>query len=383
MINLREKLNMVKEKGKSNPSPPIQRTLFIRTQSVPRDSIEGIDAITAAEIHSCEPTFEETDISPESMLFLDTETTGLAKGAGTLAFEVGVGYFESDQFVIKQMAIREYANEAEMLKIILKQLEEHPVIVTFNGKSFDLPLLESRCVMNGMRVRFEDYAQLDLLHIMRRVYKLRLQHCTLGALEEAVLGTHRTDDLPGAMVPQRFFDYMRTRNFDLIEDVLRHNYDDVLSMPKLLADVCGAFRTPETLAHPEDIYGVGRTFVRSGQIEKAKKCYRTIGHTTMSGQARLRLTELNKKEKNWQETIDLCHTMIADHQNGSAPYIELAKYYEHVEKNYEAAERICIQCLRYLTNYLPLYDREEDQEELAMLYKRLERIRGKKERQRT
>ena len=141
--------------------------------------------------------------------------------AGTVAFEIGVGWIEPRGMVIRQYVMRNYAQEADILREIAALAARADTLVTFNGKSFDLPLLESRMVMNRIRAHITDMPHLDLLHAARRVYKLRLGRCSLTALEEAVLGKARQDDLPGAQVPERYFTYLKTGEFALLEDVLR------------------------------------------------------------------------------------------------------------------------------------------------------------------
>ena len=384
MISLREKLKMVKAGSSETkkPAEPQKNPLFMEENRVPAAVLTGVDRITLEEIRACEPTFTGTQWNLSDLLFLDTETTGLSGGAGTLAFEIGVGYFEQDSFVIRQYVIRDYPQEREMLEAIIALAKEHGTMVTFNGKTFDLPLIESRCIMNGLRFSFSGCPQLDLLHICRRVFKLRLGRCNLATLETAVLGTEREDDLPGAQVPQRFFDYLKTGEFGLIRDVLRHNYDDVLSMPKLLSRVAEAFRAPESLSYPEDIYGVGRTLMRGGHVRQARECYRILGHTKMAGHARLRLAESYKKDRDWEQTVSVCERMIAEGENGTWPYIELAKYYEHIQRDLDRAEQMSLRALSVLLNRMPLQNgsKERDQAEINGLYRRIERIRRKKER---
>lgn len=388
MISLREKLKMVGGSAaapKADPEPASpQKPLFVEEARIPISMLGGIERVTLEEIRECEPSFAGTEWDLKDLLFLDTETTGLSGGAGTVAFEIGTGFFDGDMFRVRQYVIREYTQEREMLEHIIDLAQKHRTIITFNGKTFDLPLIESRCIMNGLRFSFSVCPQLDLLHICRRVFKLRLGRCNLATLEHAVLGSEREDDLPGALVPQRFFDYLHTGDFSLIRDVLRHNFDDVLSMPKLVSKVAEAFREPESLEYPEDIYGVGRTLMRGGHVEQARQCYVILGHTTMSGHARLRLAESYKKDRDWDETVKVCRRMIEAGQNGLWPYIELAKYYEHIVRDYTRAEQICLQAMNVMLNTLPLADDAEhsrQQAEMDGLHKRINRIRKKAERQ--
>ena len=166
------------------------------------------------------------DLDPRNILYLDTETTGFM-GAGTVAFEVGMGCLTDSGFQIHQLVMRDYPEEKFLLQSIADTLMGYDAICTFNGRTFDVPLLRDRFLMNRMDDSCLDKPHIDLLHIARRVFKLRLQRCNLGKLEEAVLGIPRFDDLPGAQVPQHFFDYLKTGNFDLLTDVLEHNAQDV------------------------------------------------------------------------------------------------------------------------------------------------------------
>ena len=146
MISLREKLKMVKAGSSETkkPAEPQKAPLFMEENRVPAAVLTGVDRITLEEIRACEPTFTGTQWNLSDLLFLDTETTGLSGGAGTLAFEIGVGYFEQDSFMIRQYVIRDYPQEREMLEAIIALAKEHSTMVTFNGKTFDLPLIESR-----------------------------------------------------------------------------------------------------------------------------------------------------------------------------------------------------------------------------------------------
>lgn len=246
MRNLRQRLMDI-AKTQSEPKPqPLNReeplnTLFCREDIVPLNELGDIRSVTLEDVRACDPYFEGNSWTMDRLLFLDTETTGLNGGAGTVAFEIGVGWFDARGMVIRQYVMRNYAQEAAMLKDIARLFEKADTIVTFNGKSFDLPLLESRMVMNRIRLPVTEYPHLDLLHAARRVYKLRLGRCNLTALESAVLGKKREDDLPGAQVPARYFEYLKTGEFALLEDVLRHNFEDVRSLAELTAAICQAY----------------------------------------------------------------------------------------------------------------------------------------------
>ncbi|MBQ2991639.1 MAG: ribonuclease H-like domain-containing protein [Clostridia bacterium] len=382
MRNLREKLMAVsasrprtlQKLDEPNPEP-----FFCREHVVPLEELCGIERVSLADIRACDPGFvgEHWDIS--KVLFVDTETTGLNGGAGTVAFEIGVGWIGQQGMIIRQYVIRDYCEEAAMLREIAALFEKADTVVSFNGKTFDLPLLESRMVMNRIRMPLTQMPHLDLLHASRRVYKLRLKRCNLSALEEAIFGFSRKDDLPGAQVPQRYFDYLKTREFALLEDVLRHNLDDVRSLARLTGHLCAVFKTPQMLEHAEDLFGVGRTLMRGGDVPKARACFRILRHSSLSAQAHMHLVSSYKRDRQWEETISSCQEMIACGEGGIWPYVELAKYYEHIERDVPRAFGYANAALRYALNMAPISGMDPEIEK--QLQKRLERLRRKMKRQ--
>ena len=379
MRNLREKLNAIagSPKRTSNSVSPTG-SVYCEEHRVPLTDLNGIAESTIEEIQACDPAFRGTDWQIERLLFLDTETTGLSGGAGTYAFEIGAGVIENGFLCVKQYVMLDYPQEKQMLSAIVEAMKTHDTIVTFNGKSFDIPLLESRMTMCGIRTQITCLPHLDLLHVCRRIYKLRLQKCNLQTLERVILGQQRNDDLPGSEAPARYMAYQKTGEFGLVKDVLRHNLDDVVSLAKLTGHVAAVFRSPLSLTEAKDIYSVGKVLEKGGHMEAARRCYRILSFSSMGSAARFRLAKGYKKEKDWKETLSLCRRMIEDGQNGVWPYIELAKYYEHVEKNYDEALSCAAKGLNYLLNRLSSggndYETETEQ-----IRRRIERLLQKKE----
>lgn len=378
MRNLREKLMAV---ASSKPAPKREEPaakkepFFCREHIVPIEELHGIEHTMLDEIRECDPLFTGNGWDIHRVIFLDTETTGLSGGAGTVAFEIGLGFIDRRGMVIRQYVMRDYSEEGPMLEEIADLFRRFDTVVSFNGKAFDLPLLESRMVMNRIRIPITQMPHLDLLHAARRVYKLRLKRCNLAALEEAVLGQVRCDDLPGAQVPQRYFDYIRTKEFSLLEDVLRHNLDDVKSLACLTGHLCAVFRHPEALAYPQDILGVGKTLMRGGKTQKARTCFRILGHTTLSSQAHMHLAASYKKEKDWTEATATYQMMIAQGTGGVWPYIEMAKYCEHIVRDIPRALHYANGALVYVLNTAPLWG--EDEQETALIRKRISRLKEK------
>ena len=380
MRDLRQRLmaiakNSEAKRPESPPEVKAGETFFCREGIVPRAMLGDIDSVTLNDVCTCDPYFSGKSWHTERLLFLDTETTGLSGGAGTVAFEIGAGWIEPRGMVIRQYVMRDYGQEADMLREVASLIARADTIVTFNGKSFDLPLLESRMIMNRIRVHVTDMPHLDLLHAARRVYKLRLGRCNLTALEEAVLGKTRRDDLPGAQVPERYFTYLKTGEFALLEDVLRHNFDDIQSLAELTAVICSAYRQPELLRYEQDILGVGKTLLHGRRTQQARNCLKILGHSTLAPQAHLYLASSYKQGREWTEAAELWKTMIAKGEGGAWPYIELAKYYEHVQHDYDKALRYATSALQDLLNTMPLNG--DDEKQTAPLFKRIERLKRK------
>ena len=179
--------------------------------------------------------------NPRRWLFLDTEATGLAGWAGNLAFVVAFGYFGREGFVVDQYLVRGFEEEAAALHHAAETARSFDAVVSFNGRSFDGPLLRARARMNRVREALGNLAHLDLLHPARRIFGPRLPDCRLQTLEREVLGLRRLGDLPGHMVPPAYFEFLHTADARPLVEILRHNRADVRSLATLagaLLDAC-------------------------------------------------------------------------------------------------------------------------------------------------
>lgn len=281
--------------------------------------------------------------------FLDTETTGLSGGAGTVAFLVGVGYCMGDGFCVDQFFMSDYSDEPEMLVELSRLLERFDSIVTFNGDRFDLPLLSTRFLMNRLPNAIEPLQPLDLLLASRRLWKIRLGSCRLANLEERVLGIHREGDLPGSEVPQRYFGFLKSGDMSLIDDILRHNKQDIVTLGHLLAVLTDSYGRPEQLTDRMDLFSIGKALEKQGNLAGAGKVYRIAAKpkpiTTISdligeryaGEANLRLFRIFRRSKEYDKAMQSLLNMVDRRQGGYVPFVELAKMEEHVYRNYEAA----------------------------------------------
>ena len=167
-------------------------------------------------------------------LFLDTETTGLAGGSGTLAFMIGIGRLRTSggvlTFSLRQYLISDFAAEGAMLDALAQDVRAEDCMVTFNGKSYDLPLLATRYRLLCRSNPLPDLDHLDLRHPLRRIYGKKFADCRLKTLEEQVLGHRRDNDVPGSEAPKAWFDWLKRREMAMLVEVARHNRGDVLAM---------------------------------------------------------------------------------------------------------------------------------------------------------
>lgn len=335
MPSLREKLRAAAPVRPAAVKPPPEDCM-VREQLYPLSDFSLPDILPGAAL-ALAAGGEYADIPRGELLFLDTETTGLSGGAGTVAFLVGVSRFTPEGLLVRQYLMRDYDEEALMLRRVIDDLNRCALLVTFNGLSFDMPLIESRLTMQRLRGEFRAPRHIDLMHISRRVWKLRLKSCSLQNLEREILGLAREDDLPGALIPERYFCYLKSRDMRLLEDILEHNGQDVVSMAHLLARALEMHLTPLACAQSEDVYSVGRVYERRGRDDEARACYRAANKGAVSALARYRLAESYRKAGDWTNAREVLERMARSQQGGVETYVALAKVYEHRLRDYAAA----------------------------------------------
>lgn len=270
-------------------------------------------------------------------VFLDTETTGLSGGVGTVAFQIGLGYFENGGFVVEQLLMRDYHQEPAMLREALARLKRFEALVSFNGRTFDVPLLKSRALLNRLDPSPLEMPHADLLYPARRLWKLRLGSCRLAHLEEALLGTSREDDLPGALVPQAYFQFIKDRNFEPLERVLRHNRQDILSLAQLFFFLCKAYGQPEDISHSQDLLSLARFYEKKGLGAQAAKCYRLCARGATRPEAFEGLASQSKRLGKVEQALRLYSAMLSRGDRPVQAAEALAKLYEHHFKDLSKA----------------------------------------------
>jgi uncharacterized protein YprB with RNaseH-like and TPR domain len=281
---------------------------------------------------------------PSRWAFLDTETTGLAGGSGTYAFLVGVGSIDSEGFRVRQFFMRDYSEEASLLAALTRYLESFQILITYNGKSYDQPLLETRYRMSRARHPFARMQHLDLLYGARRLWKLRMESCKLTHLETEVLGIEREGDVPGSLIPYIYFEFVRTGRAAKLLPVFTHNVLDIISLACLTAVVSQAHSTPESMSlrHGSDHLGIARWLTQAGRHDEALKLFQRAIDRGLPDQllfkTMLEMALLHKKLTNETASLTL-FTELTESPNPCRvrAYEELAKYYEHRERNYAMA----------------------------------------------
>lgn len=301
-----------------------------------------------------------SDLPPEldnlrQAVFIDTETTGLAGGTGTYAFLIGIGHLELDHIVVRQYLLPDFGHEWLMLEALEQALAGFAYTVSFNGKSFDIPLLKNRYVLNRMITSLEELPHLDLLHAARRIWKRRLPACDLQSLERHILNISRENDLPGELVPQAYFEFIRKRDALLLRDVLEHNYHDIVHMALLTLKIVAVCEAPLVhLSHPRDIFSLAKYDYQNGRFSETlplleqllsyPEAHRNDWYRESACLLSLAYQRLGDPERAREQLQGLLDRNLLQPDIIEA----LAKHYEHRTRDYRAAREVVERGLRYL-----------------------------------
>lgn len=394
---------------------------YVVTTAVPLDEARG-DARLAAALAASpavlapfHPDFRlDEGAGFADAAFVDTETTGLGAGAGVYAFMVGVGTFERagedertqaaynaprpspfapTHFVVRQFFMRHPGEEAALLAAVAETVGTRRLAVTFNGRGFDLPLLRARYRQNrallpaawrSVELFEEGRPHLDLLLPARRLWRRRLQSCRLVNLEQQILGLRRDEeDVPGALIPALYIDYLRTQQAGEMRRVFYHNREDIVSMVALGEQLVRAFAASfEQIdgLHAEELLSLAACHVQRGEIGLAERAYVCASEVAEADRLRADIYAawalLLKRQERWGEAAELWQRWLTSVGGADAtPFIELAKYHEWRTRDLEQAEMWAAWGV-HTVEAATAFQRLPGQ--LADLQHRLERIRRKR-----
>lgn len=292
-----------------------------------------------------------------SAIFFDIETTGLGTGAGMYAFMVGFGTFEGDEFCLRQYFMRDYNEEQALLYLLSKQMQDltqpgqpdSAWWVSFNGRNFDLPILQARFTCGRQEMPLAQAPHLDLLYPARRLWRKRLGSCALSSLEAGVLGLTRESDVPGWLIPDVYFHYLRYGEAQPLRQVFVHNALDVLSLVTLSAKVNTMLHPPfgDAVEYAVDMYSLGVIYESCGQRNEAQHAYeRALQERlppALGEQALRRLSFLYKRTGQVERAVRIWQTLRGESK--AYAYVELAKYYEHRQRDCLAAAKLVSETL--------------------------------------
>ena len=316
----------------------IQNTIYCHTSFFPQKSLYGHTNIESKsgfsellEFYN----FSNTDSAGaciRDFVFLDTETTSLGYGSGTVVFMVGICYFLDDGLYIEQVFMDKDAEEADYLAYIDAKLQQFNFICTFNSKTFDIPVLRSRFILNKLIPSFFQKNHIDILQLSRQIWSTKLGSCRLSELEKQILGFHRnSEEIPGWLVPQIYFDYLKSGDPTPLSGVFYHNECDIVSLALLFFELASKFENYSSSSHMTDTIQVARAFFKKKLWQKAKSSVENLDSRQLSDDDKLIRAKIMgyslKKMGDYKQSADWFK--IAESLCCHEASTELAKYYEH------------------------------------------------------
>lgn len=309
------------------------------------------------------------------LLFFDTETTGLSGGAGNTIFMLGMSQIKEDHVLVHQFFLPGPGSEVALYHYFLNHVKELRNLVTYNGKSFDWPQVKTRhTLIRDYVPSLPEFGHFDLLHGARRLWKETLPAVKLSVVEKEILGVDRIHDTPGFLAPMLYFQYCNEGDPSLLEGVFRHNEWDVLSLITLFTHMSGVV-TGNCFRTEKETYETARWFESLNEIERATALYNEVLQTGTSHpfQSKKSLAALYKKQNKIEISVQYWHELLRENELDEEPAVELSKYYEHVQKDFEKALHFAVSAYNVWKGKKRLTKRKEEQEKQAFA-KRIERL---------
>ncbi len=288
--------------------------------------------------HNCD---KPKNLPPKELLFFDMETTGLG-GAGTIPFLIGFGSITDEGFQVRQYFLPDFPDEEAMLTAVREEITDETIIVSYNGKSFDMPILTDRFILHRIERELTIGDHIDLLFMARRMYRRRLQSCTLSNIEDKILDFHRYDDTPGYLVPSIYFGWLNYDETEELAGVIKHNLDDIVSLLFLMHHFSEIREKPDSnLSEPDDILSLARIYDSRKEPEEVTALLKSFEDITIAHKRddiRMLQALSFKRTGNWQNAIAIWNLVIEnDNPETFFALIELAKYHEHKTKEFQRA----------------------------------------------
>ena len=314
-----------------------------------------------------DPSLPAADSLSSRTIFVDLETTGLSGGAGTVAFLVGCGWFDVGAFQVRQFLLTSYAAERALLAAVSDCFDEATLLVTYNGKTFDVPVMETRWLFHRMELPLESVRHFDMLHPARRLWRSRTADtdpesasCRLGTLERVLCGVNRVGDVPGMEIPARYFRFLRTGDARSLEPVLEHNRLDLISLAAVAAHAVRLVEQGIAVCRDAaEALSLGRLYERAGDAARAVECYARAADDPSAGldvvaESLYRLGVRLRRERRfaeaadvWRRVMDLRQTRSGHRSALLTPLRRfaleaLAIHHEHREKDYAGAKELAL-----------------------------------------
>jgi uncharacterized protein YprB with RNaseH-like and TPR domain len=306
-------------------------------------NVELSDSIRLDSLDIFDSICNHENFNFKKVAVFDTETTGLAGGTGTYPFIVGVGFWLFENFIVRQYILRDFSEEPAQLRALSDDLSNCTCLLTYNGKSFDIPLMHTRYGINRQEIPFNNYPHLDLVHPCRRIYKRHFESFALSYLETQILGYRRQDDVPSHLIPRIYFDYLQNRDDQQLLPILNHNRDDIVSLYLLAQETQRRVSLAIADGHNDDnlLLSLAELLYKNKSLEKSNRLLNRVkaqfcSADTLEDTIKLQAI-IAKKTRNWDSAISLWQSMLRTGRFGIYPHVELAKHYEHRLKNFDLA----------------------------------------------
>lgn len=318
----------------------------------------GTSPLPIDQLHQLSTEWTGGEVAPQEIGFMDTETTGLAGGTGTIAFLVGIGWWEARPdgwvFVLEQLLVDDYAHEGELMRRVGEHFARFRLVVSYNGRCFDMPLLRTRGIMNRLPPRLFRQAQVDLLTPSRRLWRGVLDGVTLKNVEARLMRIDRGPDVDGAEIPAIFFNLAHDGTIGRLPLVVSHNAQDIATMAGLLYRLGTICRDPlgcGLLKHWSELAGMARWHEAHQRWPEAQAAWQraleaAVPDKTATRDLLYRLAACCKRQRRWEPAVEAWEKLLGQPLPHSAQaWIELAKYHEHTTRNPARALEIVRQCL--------------------------------------